>query len=155
MLDRLLIAVALVLLGWGAYHLLNRALLRRRTNAELRLSNFQYGLPAILYFTAPGCMPCRTIQRPALEEISGLFGDELQILKVDAAERPDLANHWGVLSLPTTFIIDRQGRPRGVNHGAVRAHELMRQLEAIGEWPLAGVPRPALAHKESSRGEVS
>jgi hypothetical protein len=50
-----------------------------------------------------------------------------------------LRNTWGVLSLPTTFIIDMKGHPRGVNHGATRAARLIDQLNAIG---VASVPQP-------------
>jgi thiol-disulfide isomerase/thioredoxin len=144
-LERLSIAIILFVLGWAAYTVMNRALLRRRAGEELGLEGLAPGRPAILYFTAPGCLPCHTIQRPALAQLSEAYGERLQVLEVDAVERPGLADHWGVLSLPTTFIIDRRGRPRGVNHGAVRAAELLRQLEAIGETPAQSASAPTLA----------
>jgi hypothetical protein len=57
----------------------------------------------------------------------------IQIIEVNAKAREDLAREWGVLSLPTTFILDSQGRPRGINHGVAGARKLAQQLEAIGE----------------------
>ena len=60
-------------------------------------------------------------------------GDRLQIIKVQALENPHFTDSWGVLSLPTTFIIDAQGLPRGVNHGVARAPRLVDQLLSIGE----------------------
>jgi hypothetical protein len=41
-----------------------------------------------------------------------------------------VADYWGVLSAPTTFIIDARGQPRAVNHGLASMEKLLRQLEA-------------------------
>ncbi len=131
------ISVALVAAGCLAYILGNRLWLATRARQALGLGGFGYqaGKPAILYFTSPGCVPCITIQRPALTHLLAAFGSRLQVLEVDATEHPRLADAWGVLSVPTTFIIDARGRPRGVNHGATRADRLASQLAALGELP--------------------
>jgi thioredoxin-like negative regulator of GroEL len=73
-------------------------------------------------------MPCKTVQRPALAMVQAEMGDKLKVIEVDATQRPELADSWGVLSVPTTFIIDTKGRPRKVNHGVVRAEKLLQQL---------------------------
>ncbi len=132
MLERLFVALVVIALGYFAYRLYGWFVMRRLARAELGLDGYTLGKPAILYFTDPGCAPCQTIQDPALEQIASQYGERLQIIKVQALERPDLANSWGVLSLPTTFIIDMKGHPRGVNHGATRAPRLIDQLDAIG-----------------------
>jgi thiol-disulfide isomerase/thioredoxin len=137
LIARIGIAVALVVAGCLAYVLGNRVWLATRARQTLGLGPFGYhaGKPTILYFTSPGCVPCITIQRPALARLLAAFGSRLQVLEVDATEHPRLADAWGVLSVPTTFIIDAQGRPRGVNHGATRADKLASQLAALGEIP--------------------
>jgi len=135
MIERLGIALALAAFGWLAGRGINRYLLAQRARRGLGLDEYRPGRPAILYFTAPGCAPCETIQRPALEELAVAFGQRLQVIEVDATLRPDLADSWGVLSVPTTFIIDTHGRPGGVNHGAVRADRLAAQLAQSGEVP--------------------
>jgi len=132
MLERLALALGVILAGVLAYRLYGWLVVRRLARAELGLDGYKLGKPAILYFTDPGCAPCQTIQDPALEQVAAQYGERLQILKVQALERPDLANTWGVLSLPTTFIIDAKGHPRGINHGATRAPRLIDQLSAIG-----------------------
>lgn len=109
--------------------------LRRGIAAGLGAEEFRPGSPAILYFTDPGCAPCLNVQDPALAELAAAFGPRLQVIKVQALKRADLTDAWGVLSLPTTFIIDAAGRPRGVNHGVARAGKLLGQLAAIGELP--------------------
>jgi thiol-disulfide isomerase/thioredoxin len=131
-LERLIFAVGLILAGYLGYRLYGWFVMRRLTRTELGLDGYSLGKPAILYFTDPGCAPCQTIQDPALEQIAAQYGERLQIIKVQALERPDLTNSWGVLSLPTTFIIDVNGHPRGINHGATRAARLIDQLNAIG-----------------------
>jgi thioredoxin-like negative regulator of GroEL len=93
------------------------------------LDGFSPGTPAILYFTTPTCMPCKTLQRPAIQEVQQTLGDRIQIIEVDASQRIDLANEWGVMSVPTTFILDKDGRPRQINHGVARAEKLLAQLK--------------------------
>ncbi|MFQ5942109.1 MAG: thioredoxin family protein [Anaerolineales bacterium] len=132
-LDRLAIALALILLGYLAYRLYGWFVLRKLARAGVSLEGYTLGKPAILYFTEPGCAPCQTVQDPALERVATQYGERLQIIKVQALENPHLADSWGVLSLPTTFIIDAHGRPRGVNHGVARAPKLIDQLAAAGE----------------------
>ena len=141
-LDRLTLAFALIGLVYLAYRAYSWAVLRRRARHGLGIDEYRTGRPAILYFTDPGCAPCLSVQDPALQEVAAQFGEGLQIIKVRALERPELTDAWGVLSLPTTFIIDSGGRPRGVNHGVARALHLLDQLAAIGEL---GAAHPASA----------
>ncbi|HLF37292.1 MAG TPA: thioredoxin family protein [Anaerolineales bacterium] len=144
-LDRLALALALILLGYLTYRAYGWAVLRRRARHGLGIDEYRPGRPAILYFTDPGCAPCLSVQDPALQEVAAQFGEGLQIIKVRALERPELTDAWGVLSLPTTFIIDSGGRPRGVNHGVARAPHLLDQLAAIGELGAAHPASPTPA----------
>lgn len=130
---RLGIALLIAMAGIGLYWAFNRARLASLQRAHQQplaagLEEFRSGVPGILYFTTPDCAPCRTIQGPAIEELRAQFGERLQIIKADATERMDLANQWGVLSVPTTFIIDAQGQPRHVNNGVTSASKLRQQL---------------------------
>lgn len=133
MLERLLVLIAILLSVILLYVVAQFLIFKRRAARGLGLDRYQLGRPAILYFTAPGCVPCRTIQQPALNLIMDEFGDRVQIFKVDAVENQQLANQWAVLSVPTTFLIDSLGRPRGVNNRAVTSEILIDQLKALGE----------------------
>lgn len=144
--ERALIALVIIGLGIGSYLAWTRLSLVRQARRGLKLDTYNPGRPAILYFTAPGCRPCRTIQRPALNALKARYGDQVQIIRVDALESPQLSDHWGVLSLPTTFIIDSQGRPRCVNHGAARLPKLESQLAGIDE-----LPEPLATDRESAK----
>ena len=123
----ILIGLALACLYWT----FNRLLLSRTRGKCLGIESLRPGIPAVLDFTAPTCAPCKTIQRPALTRLKEQLGERLQVIEVNASERPDLADYWGVLSLPTTFIIDRRGRPRRVNHGVASAEKLYKQIEEL------------------------
>ena len=135
LLTRLLWAVIIVAAGLALYWLVQRAVIyRAQKNCAENPADLPFkpcGHPAILYFTTPDCAPCKTIQRPALRRLQERLGDKLQVVEVNAVERPDLASRWGVLSVPTTFIIDGSGQLRHVNHGAARTEKLMRQVEGL------------------------
>jgi thioredoxin 1 len=125
------IALLVILLAIIAYRLVTAwrlAWLRRMERNPLVGLGGRIGVPAILYFTTPDCVPCKTVQAPAIEILQAQFGERLQVIKIDAAERNDLADAWGVLSVPTTFIIDAQGQPRHVNNGVASAAKLRQQL---------------------------
>jgi thiol-disulfide isomerase/thioredoxin len=125
---RTLLALAIVGVGLAAYGLTNRLVLTRATGQSKRLEEFLPGIPAILYFTTPTCVPCKTVQRPAIQQVQQSLGERVQIIEVDASKRMDLASEWGVMSVPTTFILDKNGRPRQINHGVARAEKLLAQL---------------------------
>lgn len=127
-IQRLLLAALIAGAGVGLYLLANRVILARIRGRRLGLESILPGVPAILYFTTPTCIPCKTVQRPALAQLMADLGDHLQVIEVDCTERPDLADYWGVLSVPTTFVIDAQGEPRHINHGVTRADKLFAQL---------------------------
>ncbi len=133
MLERLLLAVALVSFGYVVFRLYSaRQLhtLRRYKADELLLQPFRLGVPTIVYFTTPTCAPCRLQQQPALLRLQAALGaDNIQIIHVDITQAPDIASRWGVLSAPTTFLLNRAGVPVVVNHGVADEVKLKHQIE--------------------------
>jgi thiol-disulfide isomerase/thioredoxin len=125
------LAIVIIGLGAFAYWLVNqRLLIRARTNV-FTLFNTLPNKPVLVYFTTPDCAPCKTIQRPAINRVSHLLGDELEVIEIDATERPDLAKAWGVMSVPTTFVLDTRGEARFVNNGVARAEKLLEQIKTL------------------------
>lgn len=64
----------------------------------------------------------------ALRKITDLLGPKIQVVEIDASNQPEVARQWGVLSVPTTFVIDKKGKARFVNHGVTRADKLLHQI---------------------------
>ena len=59
--------------------------------------------PVVVDFWAEWCGPCRMIA-PALDEISGVMGDKVKIVKLNVDESPKTASKYGVMSIPTLMI---------------------------------------------------
>lgn len=127
-LTRAVLAILIIAGGVLAYWLLNRFLILRARSKQPNLPVYPTGKPAILYFTTPDCAACKTVQRPALQRIKERLGDRLEVIEINAQECPELASQWGVLSVPSTFVLDSSGTLRHVNHGAARAEKLLEQL---------------------------
>jgi thiol-disulfide isomerase/thioredoxin len=128
LLARLLAAVLIAGALFAAYRILTAFVLSRAGRSARRLSLFTPGLPAVLYFTTPDCVTCRAAQKPALRAVQDRLKDRVQLIEVDALDSPRLAREWSVLSVPTTYILDRDGRPLQVNHGFASAEKLIAQI---------------------------
>ncbi|MGE5776993.1 MAG: thioredoxin family protein [Chloroflexota bacterium] len=125
------LAIGMIGLSAFAYWLLNQRLLTRAQNNVFTLFNKLPDKPVLVYFTTPDCAPCKTVQRPAIERVSRLLDGKLEVVEIDAYEQPDLAKTWGVMSVPTTFVIDQRGEARYINNGVARAEKLLEQIQTL------------------------
>lgn len=133
MIERIIILVVLIALSMIAYRAFNRWKLRRINEHDQLFTHFAPGKPGLVLFTAEYCYPCITQQKPAIRRLVEQIGEKaVQIIEVDVEKNPEVAQRWGVLSLPTTFILDRDGKPRDINHGVTSTEKLKRQLELVG-----------------------
>ena len=128
---RSLWSLGIISLGISMFWLFNRLILAQARRNAPTLKTARPGRPVLLYFTTPSCVPCKTIQRPAIQQVKDRVGVDLQVIEVDANAQPEIANQWGVMSVPTTFIIDNRGQPRYVNHGVTPADKLLEQYYNI------------------------
>lgn len=125
------LAIVIIGLGAFAYWSINQRLLVRASNNVFTLFKKLPNKPVLVYFTTPDCTPCKTVQRPAIDRVSDLLGEKLEVVEIDATERPDLAKVWGVMSVPTTFLLDARGEARFVNNGIARAEKLLEQIQNL------------------------
>ena len=66
--------------------------------------------PAIVDFTATWCGPCRSIA-PILEELAKENKDQIVIYKVDVDKCRDIAEAFGIKSVPAVLYIPLDGEP--------------------------------------------
>jgi thioredoxin-like negative regulator of GroEL len=128
---RIIASLAIIAGGYLLYRLVVILSLRRARSRAAALPSAGRNIPVLLYFTTPTCAPCKTVQRPAIQRLQEQLGNRLQVIEVDASAQPEFASQWGVLSVPTTYLIDRGGQPRHVNHGVASAEKLMTQIQDI------------------------
>jgi thiol-disulfide isomerase/thioredoxin len=129
-LTRTALALGIILSGLGIYLLYNWTLKLRAKNLLADLGPIRAGAFILVYFTTPTCVPCKTVQRPAIQRLSETLGNNLHVVEVDAIEQPELASRWGVMSVPTTFLFDAHRQLRHVNHGVTRAEKLLIQFQS-------------------------
>jgi hypothetical protein len=59
------------------------------------------------------------------------FGKRLSVQEVNADVEGNEAARYGVFTLPTTLIVDREGQVRHINYGLTPAVKLTQQLEKV------------------------
>ena len=134
MIERVLITLILIAAGVLAYRLIQQRQLKRAGSTiaiDPILADCLPDVPTIVYFTTPTCAPCRLQQTPVLNQLQAELGESgLHLVRVDATAYPDTAQRWGVFSVPTTFILGKDGQPRNVYNGVVGLETLREELQA-------------------------
>jgi thioredoxin 1 len=82
--------------------------------------------PVIVDFWAEWCGPCRAVA-PVLDQIAHERADELRVVKVNIDEEPELAQRYGVMSIPT-IVLFKSGEPAAAAIGAQPKTMLERSL---------------------------
>ncbi len=144
MLERILLATAIVLAGalayWGFLQV------QRRRAAHRSRARAATGRSGLLVFTSPTCAPCKLQQLPIVDRVLADWRDRIEVDIIDVMEQPDVAAQYAVWSLPTTIVLDAQRNVVAINQGVAHEKKLRAQLLAAeergttqGRWPW---PRP-------------
>lgn len=86
------------------------------------------GRPTVVAFSTPGCAACWTAQKPALAALLQRAQDGVRVVEVDAAEEPQVARVFGVLTVPATVVLDQSGGVLAANQGFATTDRLAAQL---------------------------
>lgn len=130
MLERFIVAIGLVVAGLAVYRVL-LALQRRRVMQYARSVSLT-DRAALLIFTSPTCAPCKLQQIPIVERLMIDWRGRLDVQLIDVMERPELAEQYGVWSLPTTIVLKADRSVVAINQGVASAQKLREQfLKAI------------------------
>ena len=118
--------VALLILALRPLLMAGRQSRRRRALAAGALPEWRTGRPLILLFTGSVCADC-VRQKDVLSHLDQV-GEPVAVREVMAASAPDLTGRFGIRSVPSTVVLDGDGRPTAVNYGLVDASTLLSQL---------------------------
>ncbi len=85
--------------------------------------------PVLIDFYADWCGPCR-MMGPVVEELAAEYDGKIKVGKVNVDEQPELAQKFGVMSIPY-FAFIKDGELRGEELGAVPKDRLVSRIKAM------------------------
>lgn len=96
---------------------------------EARVLRPSFEVPVLVDFWAPWCAPCRAL-KPMLEKLAAEFGGRFLLARVNSDEFPQIAQHFGVRSIPTVKVI-KEGRLVDEFSGALPEGEVRAFIERL------------------------
>lgn len=122
----ILSAVTLAIALYYAFKYWQMARISRRLSRSTTVST----QPTLLYFRSESCTVCPT-QAHYIDTAAQEWNGRIAIQNIDAELEPDKANKYNVFTLPTTIIVDTQGKVREINYGLTQPHKLSQQIQGI------------------------
>lgn len=94
-------------------------------------------LPTLVEIGSTTCIPCKEMA-PILRQLEADFAGSLRVESIDVAKTPELADPFGVSTIPTQIFLDAGGME------IFRHQGFMARRDILGKWQALGVKlRPA------------
>lgn len=84
--------------------------------------------PVIIDFYADWCGPCKMMS-PIIDEISDELGDKIKVGKINTDENLELAQKYGIMSIPTIMII-KNGEISKTFIGVTDKDEIIKEVNS-------------------------
>ena len=96
------------------------------TNANFKEEVLDSDKKVLVDFWAPWCGPCRMVS-PIVDEIAQ-ENSAIKVAKINIDEQPQLASHYGVMSIPTLMVFEN-GEVANKAVGARNKSFILQMLE--------------------------
>ena len=98
---------------------------------HINITNFdekvlQSSRPVLVDFFATWCGPCKMMS-PVIDELATELAGEVDVYKVDVDENPEVAQRYGVMSIPTLVVFEN-GQVKNQTMGAQPKTALLQLL---------------------------
>lgn len=91
--------------------------------------NIELALPTVYDFSATWCGPCRVFS-PIFEKVSKEYAHKANFVKVDVDAQPDLAQTYGIRSIPAVVVVDKSNVVLGGRIGLMNEEEFKAFLKS-------------------------
>ena len=107
--------------------------LKRIADIENSPNQWKYlgSRPALVDFYAPWCGPCKSLL-PKLDELAKEYEGKVDIYKVNVESEQQLADEFGIRSIPTLLFIPKEGLPQ-TRLGAMQKEQLREVFDRMAK----------------------
>ena len=97
----------------GTIHLTKAEFMAKVANYEANPNEWKYlgDKPCIIDFYADWCKPCKMVA-PIMAELSEKYKGQITIYKVNTDQERELAQFFGIRSIPTMYFCPANGQPQ-------------------------------------------
>lgn len=99
------------------------------TDKEFDQRVLKSGMPALVDFWAPWCVPCKMVA-PVVDKLSGKYAGKLNFYKINVDDNPRTAAQYRVMSIPA-LILFKNGQAVDTIVGAVPERTLASHIDEV------------------------